>query len=61
MLFILNIIGLGFGPQAVGLLSDWLRPEFGAESLRYALLILSFISIWGGYHYYLAGKHLKDA
>ncbi len=61
MLFILNIIGLGFGPQAVGILSDFLRPEFGDESLRYALLILSFISIWGGVHYYLAGKHLVSA
>ena len=61
MLFILNIIGLGFGPQAVGILSDFLRPEFADESLRYALLILSFISIWGGVHYYLAGKHLVSA
>jgi len=61
MLFILNIIGLGLGPQAVGILSDALKPEFGQESLRYALLILSFISIWGGYHYYLAGKHLVSA
>lgn len=61
MLFVLNIIGLGFGPQAVGLLSDYLKPEYGAESLRYALLILSFISLWGGYHYYVAGKHLKES
>ncbi|MEP0067727.1 MFS transporter [Pyruvatibacter sp.] len=61
MLFILNIIGLGFGPQAVGLLSDALAPTYGQESLRYALLLLSFISVWGGYHYYLAGKHLVSA
>ena len=26
LLFIINIIGLGFGPQAVGLLSDFLNP-----------------------------------
>lgn len=61
MLFILNIIGLGLGPQAVGVLSDALSPTYGQESLRYALLLLSFISIWGGYHYYLAGKHLVSA
>ena len=61
MLFILNIIGLGFGPQAVGLLSDALAPAYGQESLRYALLLLSFISVWGGVHYYLAGKHLVSA
>lgn len=38
-LFMLNLIGMGFGPQAVGILSDWLAPEYGAESLRWSLLI----------------------
>lgn len=59
MLFILNIIGLGLGPQAVGILSDALAPVAGAESLRYALLILSLANVWGAVHYYYAGKHLK--
>jgi predicted MFS family arabinose efflux permease len=39
LLFILNIIGLGLGPQAVGFVSDLLAPTLGADSLRYALLI----------------------
>lgn len=39
-IFVLNLIGMGFGPQAVGLLSDGLRPEHGEESLRWALLIV---------------------
>ena len=60
LLFILNIIGLGFGPQAVGLLSDFLNPEYGKESLRYSLLILTTIKLWCAYHYYLAGKYLKE-
>lgn len=59
MLFILNIIGLGFGPQLVGVMSDWLSPTYGPESLRYALLILSFVNIWGAWHYYMAGKALR--
>ena len=58
MLFVLNIIGLGFGPQLVGILSDVLEPTYGIESLRYALLLTSFIALWGAYHYYLAGKAL---
>jgi len=37
-MFMLNLIGMGLGPQAVGILSDWLAPEYGAESLRWALL-----------------------
>ena len=37
MFFIINIIGLGLGPQLIGILSDALRPEYGQDSLRYAL------------------------
>ena len=60
LLFILNMIGLGAGPQAVGILSDILQPSYGDESLRYALLMLSTVQIWAAYHYYQAGKSLKD-
>jgi MFS transporter, Spinster family, sphingosine-1-phosphate transporter len=35
-----NLIGLGLGPLAAGALSDALRPLFGDESLRYALIAL---------------------
>jgi hypothetical protein len=35
-----NLIGMGLGPLATGFLSDSMRPLFGEESLRYALLIL---------------------
>lgn len=40
LLFIINIIGLGLGPQGVGILSDLLSGRLGIESLRYALLII---------------------
>lgn len=38
LFFILNLIGLGFGPLVVGYISDVLTPQFGNESLRYAFL-----------------------
>jgi len=60
LLFILNIIGLGAGPQAVGILSDVLRDEYGQESLRYSLFIFSFVNVWAAYHFYVAGKYLKQ-
>jgi len=60
LLFILNIIGLGAGPQAVGIVSDLLNPTYGEESLRYSLLIVSFMNVWSAYHYYVAGKYLKE-
>ena len=44
----------------IGVVSDLLAPTYGDESLRYALLALSFVNIWAAYHYYLAGKTLKQ-
>ena len=38
-MFLLNLIGMGLGPQTVGILSDWLSDDYGVESLRYGLLI----------------------
>ena len=60
LLFIINIIGLGFGPSAVGILSDILQSEYGKESLRYSLLIFASLKIWCAFHYYMAGRYLKD-
>lgn len=58
-LFCLNIIGLGFGPWAVGLLSEALAPEFGKESLRYSLMIMSVLNLWCAWHYYMAGRTME--
>ena len=58
LLFILNIIGLGLGPQLVGILSDVLNPEYGDESLRWALLICSLVYVWAAVHYFIAGRYL---
>jgi MFS family permease len=38
LMFIINLVGLGLGPVAIGWLSDLLRPVYGEESLRLALL-----------------------
>ena len=60
LLFIINIIGLGFGPQSVGILSYLLHSEYGKDSLRYSLLIFAFLKLWCAFHYYMAGKYLKE-
>ena len=60
-LFLLNIIGLGIGPQGVGILSDYLRPEYGNESLRYALMVFGTVNLWCALHYFLGARYLlKD-
>ncbi len=58
-LFVLNIIGMGFGPQLVGILSDLFAPSYGIESLRMSLLVLTFLNLWCAAHYYLAGRSLR--
>jgi MFS family permease len=57
LLFIINLIGLGLGPQFVGALSDWLKPAHGVESIRYALLYVVLAgSAWSTLHYALASR-----
>ena len=60
LLFVINIIGLGFGPQMVGVVSDLLAPRFADESLRYALLIVGFVNLWSALHFLLASRTLKQ-
>ena len=61
LLFVINIIGLGLGPQGVGLLSDRLAEPYGVESLRYALLfIVVGFALWSVVHYALAARTLRE-
>lgn len=59
MLLIVNLIGLGFGPQLVGVLSDALAPRFGSESLRYALVASVCIYFVSAAFFWRAGRTLK--
>lgn len=58
LLFIVNIIGLGAGPWCVGLISDYLAPRYGDDSLRWSLMIVGSLGVWVAWHYYKAGNHL---
>ena len=60
LLFIINIIGLGLGPQSVGIVSDLLSGTYGNESLRYALLLCALVNLWAAFHYFVAGRHLAN-
>ena len=40
MLLCLNFIGLGCGPLAIGMVSDWAMPAYGTGSLRLAFQLL---------------------
>ncbi len=58
LLFIINIIGLGLGPQVIGIISDLLYPTFASESLRYSLVIVAVLNLVAAIHYWKAGKTL---
>ena len=51
---VINLFALGLGPWLLGLLSDLLKPEFGAESLRWALLIATLSSLPASFLFYRA-------
>lgn len=59
LFFVLNLIGLGLGPWITGIISDLLRPEFGDESIRYALAGMVFVNAWCAIHYYNASRSLR--
>ena len=51
LLLVINLVGLGLGPLLVGWLSDLFQPQFGSESIRYALAVAGLASLWAGIHY----------
>lgn len=51
LLLVINLIGLGLGPLLVGWFSDLFQPQFGPESIRYALAAAGLASLWAGVHY----------
>ncbi len=60
LLLITNLIGGGIGPQAVGIMSDYLAAGHQQDSLRYALLAVSLVfGLWSSLHYFLAGKTIR--
>lgn len=60
LILIDNIVGLGLGPQFVGVASDLWKPVLGQDSLRYAMLAAtagSAISVFG---FFMAARHLRS-
>ena len=59
LLLIVNLIGLGLGPLFVGALSDFLGPAQGENSLKIALIIVSFSPFIGAVFFWLSGRHVR--
>lgn len=59
LFFIINLIGLGFGPQAVGIVNDLLAPSLGDEAIRYSLVLSILMTVWAAVHFALAARTLQ--
>ncbi len=59
LFLVLNLIGLGFGPLVVGMISDLLAPSLGAESLRWAMSCILILSITSIILFLISAKKMK--
>jgi predicted MFS family arabinose efflux permease len=59
LLFVINLIGLGLGPQAVGVLNDVLSGRFGTDAIRYSLLVVGVMNVWAAAHFVLAARTVR--
>lgn len=60
VMLLANLIGMGVGPQLVGILSDELFPILHADSLRYALLAMSIIAFVSAFHFWKVGYAVAE-
>jgi MFS family permease len=60
VMLLVNLIGMGIGPQVVGILSDYLAPTMGADSLRYSMLSVSVVALWSAYHFWQVGESVSE-
>jgi hypothetical protein len=62
LLFLANIANLLLAPQLIGWLSDWFAASFGAgaESLRWALLLLAPTGFWAAWHLWTSGRTIRE-
>ncbi len=63
LIFIINIVGLGLGPLAVGALSDILAGPMGmgsAEGVRWALILSSFMGVVAFGLFWAARKTIRE-
>lgn len=55
-IFILTIIGLGAGPQVIGILNDWIGTP---DAIRYSLLFVAIVmNLLAAWFFWLTGKAL---
>jgi MFS transporter, Spinster family, sphingosine-1-phosphate transporter len=60
LLFSQNLIGLGLGPLFFGMLSDWIKPVAGAESVRWVLYGAALIGFVPAFFFWRTSLRLNE-
>jgi hypothetical protein len=62
LLFTANVANLILAPGIIGWLSDWFAASFGAgaDSLRWALLLLAPTGLWAAWHLWTSGATIRE-
>lgn len=60
LLFVVNMVGLGLGPLAIGLLNDHVFAAHGAEAIRYSMLVMGVAGGGGGLLFWLSSRTLAS-
>lgn len=59
LLFVLNLVGLGIGPTAVGACNDLLAPAFGEQAIRYSLAAVTLAGLLAMLLFAVAARTLR--
>jgi len=60
LLFLLNLVGLGLGPPAIGMLNDALFDARGAEAIRTSLFGVAMLGGLAAPFFWLSSRHLES-
>lgn len=55
-----NLIGMGVGPQIVGIVSDALQPMVGVHSLSYGMALMCGVALWSAHHFLKASRTVES-
>lgn len=60
LLFVVNMIGLGLGPLAIGVLNDHVFESRGVEAIRYSMLVMGILGGAASLFFWRASKTLAE-
>ncbi len=59
LVFVINLIGLGLGPPAIGALNDVLATTYGPAAVRYSLSLTALTNLWAAAHFLAGTRTLR--